>query len=209
MRFETKPESVFFIGITGGSCAGKTEFAKRLRTALGFEYCNILNQDAYYLDQSASFKGDGSVNFDAPESIDFELLYQHLLRLQRNEPIQVPIYDFGSHKRFSKTKTLFSANIILLEGELIFTQPKIRDLLTECVFIDIPEPTRLSRRPKRDMQERGRQREGVILQFEHHVRPMHRRYIEPVKQLATYIVNNDFTAGEVIADIVNKLGIDS
>jgi uridine kinase len=209
MRFDIKPESVFFIGITGGSCAGKTEFAKRLQAALGCQFCNILNQDSYYLDQSAIFRGDGSVNFDAPESIDFELLYQHLLKLQQNEPIPVPVYDFNAHKRLSEIRMLFSADIILLEGELILTQPEIRKLLTECVFIDVPEKVRLARRLQRDIWERGRQREGVLHQFNRHVQPMHQRFIEPTKKLATYVVSNDFTAGEVIADIVDKLGIDS
>lgn len=210
MRFESKPESTFFVGITGGSCACKTTFARRLRDALGLDYCRILCQDSYYRDQSARFDRDGgAVNFDDPSSIDFALLYQHLLQLQRGEPINVPIYDFTTHKRLVEHVHLFPTEVILIEGTLILTQPMIVELLTESVFIDLPEEIRLERRIKRDIHERGRTRDSVLTQFHSHVKPMHDQYVEPAKQLATYHVFDEASMDAAIADLVDKLGIDS
>ncbi len=210
MRFNSMPESVFFVGITGGSCAGKSTFAQHLREELGLEYCQILCQDSYYYDQSARFDRDGgAVNFDDPSSVDFPLLYQHLLQLQRGEPINVPIYDFATHRRLAESSPMLPTHVILLEGALILTQPQIVALLTESVYLDVPEPICLERRIKRDMSERARTRQGILDQFCNHVRPMHDRYIEPAKGLATYLVSNEFSAQEAIADLVDKLGIDS
>lgn len=210
MRFESKPESIFFVGITGGSCACKTTFARRLRDALGAEYCQTLCQDSYYRDQSARFDYDGgAVNFDDPSSIDFALLHQHLLQLQRGEPIQVPIYNFAIHQRLSEHVLMFPSEVILIEGTLILTQPKIVELLTESVFIDIPEEIRLERRIVRDMCERGRTRDSILMQFYNHVKPMHDRHVEPAKPLATYHVVDEVTMSAAITELVDKLGIDS
>lgn len=210
MRFDSRPESVFFIGVTGGSCAGKSTFARRLRDALGLKYCNILSQDSYYRDQSAHFDHDGgAINFDDPGSIDFDLLRKHLLKLQRGEPIDVPIYDFATHRRLRETVQMFPAEIILLEGALILTQPDIVPLLTESIFLDADESVRLDRRIKRDTVERGRTRKGILEQFCKHVKPMHDRFVEPSKALATYRVFDEQTAEETIVELVDKLGIDS
>lgn len=210
MRCNHRPESVFFIGIAGGSCACKSTFARRLCEAFGADYCRILDQDSYYRDQSSRFDYDGgSVNFDDPSSIDFDLLHRHLLQLQRGEPIDVPIYDFATHQRLSASVQMYPTDIILVEGALILTQPPIMELLTESVFMDAPESMRLERRIKRDTLERGRTREGVLAQFYNHVKPMHDRYIEPSKRLATYIINGEAAMQETIEDLVSKLGIDS
>lgn len=210
MRFESRPESIFLIGVTGGSCAGKSTFARRLRDGLGLEYCNIVYQDSYYRDQSARFDRDGgTINFDDPGSIDFELLYQHLLQLQCGKSINVPIYDFATHRRLPGSVLLNPVDIILLEGALILTQPQIVQLLTESVFLEADESIRLDRRIKRDMAERGRTREGILAQFHNHVKPMHDRFIEPAKSLATYLVHDDTSAQQTIEDLIDKLGIDS
>lgn len=210
MRFDAKPESVFLIGITGGSCAGKSAFAQRLRDALGKDYSSILSQDSYYYDQSVQFDRDGGIiNFDDPTSIDFDLLHRHLLQLQCGKPVEVPLYDFKTHSRLSSTKLTFPTDIILLEGTLILTQPKIVELLSESVFLDTPETVRLRRRIKRDVSERARTREGILCQFQNHVKPMHERYIEKSRSLATYQVFDNRSAQQTIEELVEKLGIDS
>ncbi len=210
MRSDSKPESVFLIGVTGGSCAGKSTFAQRLRDALGLEYCSILSQDSYYYDQRVRFDHDGGiVNFDDPASIDFGLLRQHLLQLQRGDPVAVPVYDFLTHRRLSEHVQMFPTDIVLVEGALILTQPLIVELLTESIFLEAPESIRLERRIKRDLTERGRTMEGILYQFNNHVRPMHSRFIEPSAALATYRVHDEETMQEVIVELVDKLGIDS
>lgn len=174
MRSDSKPESVFIIGIAGGSCSGKSTFAKLLREALGINYCGVLSQDSYYFDQSHHFDTDGgAVNFDHPDSIDFKLMREHLLQLQRGEIIEIPIYDFTYHQRLVVTEKVYPADVILLEGTLILTQPPIVELLSESVFLETPEAIRLQRRLLRDSQERGRTREGILMQFQNHVKPMH------------------------------------
>lgn len=203
MRFDARPESIIFVGVTGGSCAGKSTFAQRLRAELGLEYCQIVCQDSYYFDQSAH------LDRDCPDSIDFALLYSHLLRLHRGEPIDVPIYDLAARRRLSACVPLLPADIILVEGAFILRQPEIRALLTESIFVDVPEPVRLDRRIKRDAVERGCTPEALVTHFYDHVKPLHDRFIAPIQALATYQVFDEATTHETITDLVDKLGIDS
>jgi len=210
MRFDNRPESIFFIGVTGGSCSGKNTFARRLQAALGESYCSILSQDCYYRDQSACFDHDGGlVNFDDPASIDFDLLYSHLLRLQSGHAIDVPVYDFITHQRRPETHILYPTDAIIVEGSLILTQPSLVALMTESVFLECPEEVRLARRLQRDVAERGRSEDGVLAQFFNHVKPMHIQYIEPCKNSATYCVHDELTAQLTINELVDQLGIDS
>ncbi len=210
MRSDSKPESVFFIGVTGGSGAGKTVFAKRLREAFGLDFSQIISQDSYYLDQSDNFDEEGgAVNFDIPESIDFDLMLQHLLQLQLGFPVQAPTYNFSTHQRLDSTMYIIPTDIIIVEGGLILTQPRIKELLTESVFLDYPEEVRLERMLKRDILERGRDKEGIFARFRNHVKPMHERYIEPVKSLASYRVTDDASIHKTIDELVENLGVDS
>src|SRR5688572_879760 len=102
----TPSQGVRIIGVAGGSGSGKTTLAWRLCEALGTDRCAVLAQDHYYIDQSARFDGDGgSVNFDHPGSIDFPLLAQHLQALGAGKSVQVPIYDFPTHRRLVETQT--------------------------------------------------------------------------------------------------------
>jgi len=201
MRSERKPESVFFVGVTGGICAGKSAFAERLRQELGLEYCRIICEDFYYRDHI--------VDFTDPSAIDFALLYQHLLQLQRGEPVRLPIYDFAARRRLFETMKMYPADVILVEGALFLTQSKITDLLTESVFLDTPEPIRLERRLMRETVLGGRTRDDVLGEFRERIKPVHNQCIESAKSLATYCIYEDETAREAIADLVDKLGIDS
>ena len=192
-----KQTTCHIIGISGGSGSGKTTFARQLHLKLGESISNMLAQDHYYIDQSARFTSDGeSVNFDHPDSIDFELLQQHLLQLKAGKSIEVPIYDFATHKRLLKTKRLQPPPVLLLDGTLILSQPKIRECLAESFFIDTPEEVRYARRLSRDVAERGRKPEGVQKQFLKQVKPMHDLFVEPSKGFATQIVsgNSSFDA---------------
>jgi uridine kinase len=93
----TKP---YIIGVAGGSGSGKTYFARELQRILGDSNCTILYQDNYYIDQSLRFDGDGgSVNFDHPSSLDFDLLALGLSELKSGKKIEVPLYEFATHKR--------------------------------------------------------------------------------------------------------------
>lgn len=177
------------IGVAGGSCSGKTTFISETQKLLGDARCGILYQDHYYIDQSAHFDGDGkSVNFDHPDAIEFSLLALHLDTLKSRQDIEVPIYDFNTHKRQKETTPFAAKDIILVDGILILSQMQIIDRLDYSIFIECDEQTRLERRINRDTKERGRSQEGIIEQFTKHVAPMHKKFVEPSKNRADKIL---------------------
>jgi uridine kinase len=184
--------SCFIIGISGGSGSGKTTFAKRVQSALGAEVCQVLSQDHYYIDQSAKFTGDGeSVNFDHPNALDWPLLASHLKQLSEGDPIEVPVYDFATHRRLRETEPFAPSTCVVVDGTLILSQPEIRKYLKKSIFIDTPEKVRFERRLKRDVEERGRTAEGVQKQFLRQVKPMHDEFVEPSKNFADLVLKDD------------------
>lgn len=193
------------IGIAGGSCSGKTWFAERLLSVLGEEHAAILQQDAYYRDQSHLFDYEGgAVNFDDPASIDFDLLWRHLIQLQEGKSVAVPVYDFVTHKRLVLTQVFAPKPIVILEGALILAEPRLAACLSVMIFIEAAENLRLARRLKRDIASRGRTQEGVLTQFTCQVAPMHAQFIEPSKLLANYIVNQE-NENEILQLLLKKL----
>lgn len=182
--------SPVIIGIAGGSGSGKTTFASRLREALGAQLCSMIAQDHYYRDQSHRFDHDGgSVNFDHPDALDFLLMAKHLEELKKGGAIESPRYCFESHTRKPETVTVSANKFILVDGILIFTQPKVIRWLDHKIFIDCEEALRFARRLKRDVEERGRTPEGVEAQFVRQVKPMHDLFVEPSKSVACDLVN--------------------
>ncbi|MBC7693505.1 MAG: uridine kinase [Methylotenera sp.] len=200
-----KKTTCHIIGIAGGSGSGKTTFTKQLHKTLGESISMALAQDHYYIDQSARFKSDGEdVNFDHPGAIDFALLHEHLLLLKAGKSIEVPIYDFATHKRLIKTTRLLPPPVLLLDGTLILSQPGIRDCLSESFFIDTPEEVRYERRLSRDVAERGRKPEGVQKQFLKQVKPMHDLFVEPSKAFATQIVSGNLSFDVPVSEWARK-----
>ncbi len=181
------------IGITGGSGSGKTTLAKKIQSYLGAKSSIIIAQDSYYFDQSKKFDGDGgSVNFDHPSSLDFDLLAQHILQIKDSKAIQVPQYDFKTHSRLREALTVEPRDLVIVDGTLILSQKNIRENLDVSIFVDIPEDVRFLRRLRRDVKERGRTEDGVRKQFFSQVKPMHDEFVEPSKQYANFIANDFF-----------------
>lgn len=177
------------VAIAGGSGSGKTTFAKRLLKKLGEDVCVILGQDSYYIDQSHRFDRDGgSVNFDHPDALDFKLLETHLIDLKAGKTIQVPVYDFSQHKRLKETIEVKPHPVILVDGILILAAENLRAHFDYSFFIDTPEELRFNRRLKRDVEERGRTKEGVFAQFYNQVKPMHDQFVGPSKNFASHLV---------------------
>jgi len=192
-------QGVKIIGVSGGSGSGKTYFAKQLQRRLGDDRCVIIYQDNYYIDQSARFDGDGgSVNFDHPSSLDFALLAQDLRRLRQGLDVQIPIYDFVTHRRQPHTIHCLPRPIILVDGILILHSDLVRAELSDSVFFDTAEDLRFQRRLQRDVNERGRTPEGVRRQFERQVRPMHEEFVQPSKTHAHQVVRDLGEYGEVL-----------
>jgi uridine kinase len=177
------------IGIAGGSGSGKTYFAEALLRELGEESCEVVYQDNFYFDQSSRFDHDGgAVNFDHPDSIDFDSFAECLRQLKEGRATEIPTYDFATHSRRPQCQRVEARPVILIDGILIFHSPAVRDLLDDLVFVDTPEKLRFERRLDRDVRERGRTPDGVREQFVKQVKPMHDRYVEPSKAFAKTVV---------------------
>jgi len=181
--------NTLIIGIAGGSGSGKTTVAQAILQRVGPDRISFLQHDAYYKDLSGLPLAQRiEVNFDHPNSLDSELLTQHIRDLRDGRSVEVPIYDFSHHSRTTKTYTVQARGVILVEGILIFAEPSLRDLFDVKIYVDTDSDLRLIRRLQRDITERGRTTESVIKQYLNTVRPMHLEFVEPSKRYADVII---------------------
>lgn len=177
------------LGVAGGTGSGKTTVARELLSAVGADRIAFLAQDAYYKDIDwESEEQLAAHNFDHPDAVDNSLLVSHVRRLKAGEGVDVPVYDFVTHRRTADTLRVEARPVILLEGILLFVEPTLRSLLDFKIFVDTPSDVRFIRRLERDLSERGRTRESVIGQYMDSVRPMHLEFVEPSKRWADVIV---------------------
>jgi uridine kinase len=175
----------FMLAICGGTASGKTTLARILQQSLGKAHCELLFQDYYYIDQSHRFDHDGgSVNFDHPDAIEFALMEEHLSLLKKGKPVEAPVYDFSSHTRTNEVILVEPKRVVIVDGILILSRERLHTHFDHVVFLDIDEEIRFQRRLKRDVQERGREPEGVRTQFTRQVQPMHQKFVEPFKSRA-------------------------
>lgn len=177
------------IGIAGGSGSGKTTVAQEILQRVGPDRIAFLQHDSYYKDLSGLPPAQRiQVNFDHPNSLETDLLIQHIASLRDGKPVEVPIYDFSTHSRTNQTYTVQPRMVILVEGILIFTEPALRDMFDVKIFVDTDSDLRFIRRLERDLTERGRTTESVIKQYQSTVRPMHMEFVEPSKRYADVII---------------------
>jgi len=156
---------------------------------VGPEKIAYLPHDAYYKDLSNLPPNErATINFDHPNSLDNDLLIQHVQQLKRSEPVDLPIYDFKTHSRTTKTKRIEPRQVIMVEGILIFAEPALRTILEVKIFVDTDADIRFIRRLERDINERGRSTESVVRQYLATVRPMHMEFVEPSKRYADVII---------------------
>lgn len=177
------------IGIAGGSGSGKTTVAQEILGRVGPDRIAFLQHDSYYRDLSGLPPAQRvELNFDHPNSLETDLLIQHILALRGGDPVEVPIYDFSSHSRTAQTFTVAPRRVILVEGILIFVDAVLRELFDVKLFVDTDADLRFIRRLERDISERGRTTESVIKQYQLTVRPMHLEFVEPSKRYADVII---------------------
>jgi uridine kinase len=177
------------IGIAGGSGSGKTTLARFILQQVGDDNIAYLPHDAYYKDLTALPPNErATVNFDHPNSLDSDLLVEHVQFLKQGFPIDLPIYDFKTHSRTSEVRLINPRPVIMVEGILIFTDAALRELFDVKIFVDTDADLRLIRRLERDILERGRTTESVIRQYLATVRPMHLEFVEPSKRYADVII---------------------
>ncbi len=177
------------IAVAGGSGSGKTTVSNALLDRVGHQNIAYLPHDAYYKDLRHLPENQRIlINFDHPDSLDTELLIQHIKALQNWNPVEIPVYDFTKHARTNKTITVTPQPIILVEGILILVESRLRELFDVKIFVDTDADVRFIRRLQRDLIERGRTAESVINQYLDTVRPMHLEFVEPSKRYADVII---------------------
>ncbi len=203
---------MLIIGICGGTGSGKTTVVNKILDILPVDHVAILSQDSYYKDNSdISIEERKHINFDHPDSIEFDLLYNHINELKKGHSIEKPIYSYITCTRSSETIHIDSKDVILVEGILLFTDKRIRDICNVKVFVDAPADERLLRVIKRDIIERGRNVEQTLDRYINTVKPMHEQFIEPTKRFADIIVplgGENMVAINILASTIRqKLGL--
>ncbi len=177
------------IGIAGGTGSGKTTVANVILNAVGRHRIAYLPHDAYYRDLTDLPPArKAEVNFDHPDSLETELMIEHVKDLKAGKAVDIPIYDFSNHSRTDRTIHVESQRVIIVEGILIFAEPELRKLFDMKLFVDTDTDIRFIRRLQRDIAERGRTMEMVIQQYLGTVRPMHMEFVDPSKRYADVII---------------------
>ncbi len=198
-----------FIGVAGGTGSGKTTVAAALKSALPADRCVIVDHDAYYRDLAhLSFEDRQKVNFDDPRSLENELLIEHLATLRRGEAIDKPVYNFAEHIRSDETTRIEPAPVVIVEGILVLSDPKICAQLDVKVFVDTDPDVRVFRRIRRDLEERGRSFADIRRQYFETVRPMHLLHVEPCRRVADLIIpegGENRVAIEVVATSLRRI----
>ena len=193
----------YLIGISGGSGGGKTSVANLIHKSLGRDYSLLFSMDTYYKDLTPEQEKDlSNYNFDSPEALDLDLLYQHLNDLMQWKKIQMPTYDFATNKRQEKTIELTPAKVIIFEGILAFYDKRMRDLMDLKIFIDLDDDIRLSRRIYRDIISRGRKMETVLERYHKFVKTAYNNFIKPTKEYADIIIPRG-GSNTIAIDLIN------
>ena len=188
-----------FIGICGGTGSGKTTIARSIVDAVGRQNVVLVEQDSYYRNLAdMPLDERHQANFDHPDSIDSDMLVNHLTRLRQGLMIEMPLYDFVTHTRSDKIIKIKPRPVVIVEGILIFSEPRVLDLLDMRVFVDTPDDVRLMRRLRRDITERGRTFERTLEQYERTIRPMHFEFVEPSKRHADIIIPEGSNTGVTV-----------
>ena len=198
------------IGVAGGSGSGKSTVARNVAAALGDASVAFIDMDAYYLDHGhLPLEERKKVNWDHPNAFDWEHLVAQLARLAGGEAIDKPTYDFVAHARSADVVRIPPADVIVVDGILLFVDPRVRELCDVKVFVDADADVRLIRRIKRDVAKRGRPLEEILEQYLTTVQPMHLQFVEPSKRYADVIVprggKNSIAIEMIVAKISRRL----
>lgn len=177
------------IGIAGGTGSGKTTVAHKLAAAMPPGRCAHIDHDSYYRDQGHLTPEErAAINYDHPDSLESTLLAEHLSLLRQRQAVEVPVYDFVTHTRATKTRPVAPAAVLIVEGILVFAEESLRQQMDIKIFVDTDADIRLMRRIRRDLEQRGRTFTSVRDQYYNSVRPMHLQFVEPSKRFADLIV---------------------
>ena len=180
---------MLIIGIAGGTGSGKTTVVKKIMKRLPVGEVAIISQDSYYKDSShVPVEDRQKINFDEPAAFDWDLLIRHLKELKAGRAIEMPTYSYLTCTRQEETVHVEPSDVVLVEGILVFSDRRVRDMFDIKVFVDADGDDRLIRVISRDCIERGRTPQMVIERYERVLKPMHIQHIEPAKRYADLIV---------------------
>ena len=194
------------IGIAGGSGSGKSTVARKVADSLGRASVVFLDMDAYYRNHThLSLEERRRVNWDHPDAFDLDLLAEQLETLASGREIRKPLYDFVTHTRRDECEVIAPADVVVIDGILLFAEARIRELCDVKVFVDADADIRLIRRLRRDVNKRGRTLDEVIAQYLDTVHPMHLQFVEPTKRYADVIVPRGGRNAVAIEMIVAKI----
>lgn len=199
-------KKTFLFLVAGGSASGKSTVVQEILEKAGLEDVLIIKHDDYYNDQSEMTQEERyAINYDHPDSLDNELLYEHLSKLLKGETVLKPTYDFVLHNRSDVVEEIHPKPIIIVEGILVLENEKIRNLSSLNLFVELDDDTRFIRRLLRDINERGRSLESVIKQYQKTVKPMFHKYIKPTKRYADVIIPNERQHDNAVDLIVARI----
>ena len=180
---------MLIIGIAGGTGSGKTTVVRKIVERLPAGEVVLLPQDSYYKDSShLPLEERLEINFDHPDSIEFDLLTKHLKELRKGHSVEQPIYSYLTCTRADETITVNPRDVVIVEGILVLCNPELRKMMDLKVFVDADPDDRLIRVINRDIVERGRSVNKVMERYEQTVKPMHQQFIEPTKRYADLII---------------------
>ncbi|WP_299484859.1 uridine kinase [uncultured Allomuricauda sp.] len=198
---------MLILGIAGGTGCGKTTVVNQIVDQLPENEVGVISQDSYYKDLSHLTKEErGAINFDHPNSIDFDLLISHLEELKQNKSIQKPIYSFVEENRLQDTILTEPRKVMIVEGILVLSNAKLREMFDIKIYVHADSDERLIRRLQRDIRERGHDLEKVLTRYQTAVKPMHQQFIEPSKEFADIIIPNNHyntVAVDMVRTIIN------
>ncbi len=178
--------------VAGGSASGKSTVVSEIVSKAGLEDVLIIRHDDYYKDQSnIPFEKRLDINYDHPDSLDSDLLQQHLNQLLNGQSIEKPLYDFVSYTRKIETEVVSPKKVMIVEGILILNDANIRKLSHLNVYVELDDDTRFIRRMMRDLNERGRSIDSIVAHYQNTVKPMFYKFVKPSKRHAHVIIPND------------------
>lgn len=194
------------IGFSGGTASGKTTIVSKLFNHYGEQESVIIGQDSYFKDENVlSYEQRTEINYDHPDAIDIELLYENLISLRNGEVINKPNYDYKTHTRDINFESINPKKLIFIEGTLVFHFKQLTDLMLLKVFIHCSEKVRFSRRLERDINERGRSSTSVHKQYVDTVYPMHQKFVEPSRAIADINISGEHNIKDSTKQIIESI----
>ena len=188
------------IGIAGGTGSGKSTFTNRIEEEFGERVSGIYYDNYYKAHDDMSFEERKLINYDHPDSFETDLLVEHLHKLKEGIPVQCPVYDYSVHNRTDRTIEIKPADVIIIEGILVLYDKRLSDMMDIKIFVDADADERILRRVIRDVKERGRDVEGIAMQYLTTVKPMHYAFVEPTKYTADLVINSAYN--DVAFDVI-------